>query len=174
MRVWTVHVRPPLPEAAAPAAVATPAGQVGPGTEAQGPQAGPWPATRGSVPATRPAAATPAAEPVVLVREGFSWPAFFLSLLWLLWHRLWLAALVYAVATLLIALLLPPGLALPANLALTFLLGAHAHDLRRRALARRGYAEVGVVTAADRDHALARLLAERPDLVAPVARTALA
>ena len=29
---------------------------------------------------------------VVLVKEGFSWPAFFLSFLWALWHQLWLAA----------------------------------------------------------------------------------
>lgn len=168
MRVWTVHVRPRLPEAAAPAAVAAA------GADGQGPQAGPWPAARASVPTTRPAAASPAAEPVVLVREGFSWAAFFLSLFWLLWHRLWLAALGYAVATLLLGLLLPAAVAMPANLALTFLLGAHAHDLRRRALARRGYAEAGVVTAPDLDHALTRLLAERPDLAAPVARTALA
>ena len=26
---------------------------------------------------------------VVLVKDGFSWPAFFFSLIWALWHRLW-------------------------------------------------------------------------------------
>ena len=28
---------------------------------------------------------------VVLVKEGFCWPAFFLTALWALWHRLWRA-----------------------------------------------------------------------------------
>ena len=28
-------------------------------------------------------------EDVVLIKDGFSWPAFFFSLIWALWHRLW-------------------------------------------------------------------------------------
>ncbi|MBI4365233.1 MAG: DUF2628 domain-containing protein, partial [Deltaproteobacteria bacterium] len=35
---------------------------------------------------------------LVLVKEGFSWPAFLLSFLWALWQRLWLAAAVIAAA----------------------------------------------------------------------------
>ena len=29
---------------------------------------------------------------LLVVKEGFSWPAFFLSFLWALWHRLWVPA----------------------------------------------------------------------------------
>jgi hypothetical protein len=121
-----------------------------------------------------PAEGGAAAEPVVLLREGFAWGAFFLTVLWLLWHRLWLAALLALLATLAIGALLPPWASMPAGLALGVLLGAHGQDLRRRALARRGLAEVGVVTAPNREQALARLLDQRPDLAAPLARAALA
>ena len=31
-------------------------------------------------------------DSIVLVEEGFCWPAFLLSPLWALWHRLWLVA----------------------------------------------------------------------------------
>lgn len=33
----------------------------------------------------------------VLVRDGFSWPAFAFTVLWFLFHRLWIAALVVLV-----------------------------------------------------------------------------
>ncbi len=33
-------------------------------------------------------------DDVVLVKDGFSWPAFFFSLIWALWHRLWFFALI--------------------------------------------------------------------------------
>ena len=41
-----------------------------------------------------------AAAGAVLVRDGFSFLAFLLPPLWLLWHRLWIeAALVFALAS---------------------------------------------------------------------------
>jgi hypothetical protein len=63
------------------------------------------------------------------------------------------------------------ALALPA---LQFLLGCHARDLQRRALARRSFEQVGVVVERDEERALARLLAERPELAAVWGRAALA
>jgi hypothetical protein len=53
-------------------------------------------------------------------------------------------------------------------LALQFLRAAHAQDLRRAALARRGRPAAHVVAAADQDAALARLLDARPDLARSV------
>ncbi|TCZ60850.1 DUF2628 domain-containing protein [Roseicella aquatilis] len=100
----------------------------------------------------------------VLVREGFSWGAFLLTLPWLLWHRLWLEAVAWLGLVLLLAAVVPDRAALPVALALQFLAGAHGHDLRRAALARRGRPVADVVVAADEDHALARLLTARPDL----------
>jgi Protein of unknown function (DUF2628) len=116
---------------------------------------------------------TGAAAAPALVREGFSWGAFLFGPLWLLAHRLWLAALLwFAVATVSVLLAAVGGAAvLPA---LQFLLGCHARDLQRRALARRNFQQVGVVVERDEERALARLLAERPELAAIWGRAALA
>ncbi|MDB5373292.1 MAG: hypothetical protein JWP04_1934 [Belnapia sp.] len=100
----------------------------------------------------------------VLVREGFAWAAFLFGPLWLLRHRLWLATVIH-LATLAILVALVPGLALlPAVLALQVLLGAEAQDLRRHALARRGFAHSHVVAERDADRALARVLELAPVL----------
>jgi hypothetical protein len=100
----------------------------------------------------------------VLVPEGFAWLAFLFGLPWLLWHRLWLESAIYIGGLAVLALLLPATALVPASLALHVLLGAHARDLRRMALARRGYAEAHVVVAGDADRALARVLEARPEL----------
>ena len=111
-------------------------------------------------PPREPGEATP-----VLLKEGFAWGAFLLALPWLLWHRLWLEAMAYLGLVLLLGALLPDWAAPPAALALQFLLGVHAQDLRRAALARRGRPATLVVAAADEDSALARLMDARPDLL---------
>ncbi len=115
----------------------------------------------------------PARRGPVLVREGFSWGAFLFGPFWLLLRGLWLAALLWLVVAAAVALLAPAATAtvLPA---LQFLLGCHARDLQRRALARRGYAQAHVVAERDEERALARLLAARPDLAAAWGRAALA
>ncbi len=115
----------------------------------------------------------PARRGPVLVREGFSWGAFLFGPFWLLLRGLWLAALLWLVVAAAVALLAPAATAavLPA---LQFLLGCHARDLQRRALARRGYAQAHVVVERDEERALARLLAARPDLAAAWGRAALA
>ena len=104
----------------------------------------------------------------VLVREGFAWGAFLFALPWLLLHRLWIEAIAYLGVIMLLAAFVPPPAALPVALALHFLLGAHAQDLRRAALARRGRPAAHVIAAADEDLALARLLDARPDLARSV------
>jgi uncharacterized protein DUF2628 len=116
---------------------------------------------------------SPSRRAPVLVREGFSWGAFLFGPFWLLANRLWPAALLWFVAAVAALLLASAGgaLALPA---LQFLLGCHARDLRRRALARRGYAQAHVVVERDEERALARLVAARPELAAAWGRAALA
>ena len=123
------------------------------------------------IPATGTAGRPPRRAPV-LVREGFSWGAFLFGPFWLLAHRLWLEALLWLAVP--AAVLLAPfggALLLPAA---QFLLGCHARDLRRRALARKGYAQAHVVAERDEERALARLCAARPELAAAWGRAALA
>lgn len=105
------------------------------------------------------------AEPV-LVREGFSWGAFFFGPLWLAAQRAWIAAAIILAAYVLIAALVPHPAAGILACALAVILGFTGHDLRRWALEHRGYLLLHVVTAASSDDALTRLLTHRPDLVA--------
>lgn len=89
---------------------------------------------------------------LVLVRDGFSWGAFFFSFLWALWHRLWLFALVIVAVSVGVALLdevihFDPITEGALGLALALLIGFEANDARRRALARRGFDNAGLVFA---------------------------
>jgi len=106
----------------------------------------------------------PGRDPV-LVREGFSWAAFFFGFLYLALHRAWIQAALNLAAVLLIAALdRALGSAAPA-LGLAFLQGLFGRDLWRWSLAQRGFAEGPVVAAPDQDQALAKLLGARADFL---------
>lgn len=108
---------------------------------------------------------------VVLVKEGFSWPAFFLSILWALWHRLWLAAALIIAANIVLGLgihFLRPDPLTQAVVALgvAAIIGYLANDFRQEKLARSGFAVDGVVSGFNREHALRRYLDLAPALAA--------
>ena len=95
------------------------------------------------------------------VKEGFSWPAFVLSIFWAIWHRLWLAALIFFAANTALGI----GLALTgadalstaaATLGLAALIGWAANDLRRAKLSAQGFAERAPVIAATGETAILR------------------
>jgi hypothetical protein len=113
-----------------------------------------------------PAGAEPgeadALEDAELVKDGFTWGAFFFTALWFFWHRLWLAGLgvlaaILALTFLLQALRAGPGTAFLGSLLLSFLIGLEASSLRRWSLRRRKPA-VDVVTAADLEEAETKAL----------------
>jgi hypothetical protein len=106
-------------------------------------------------------AATPEARLPALVPERFAWLAFLFGLPWLLARRLWLEAVIYLAAMALLLALAPAWMQAPLGLALHLLLGFHAEDLRRAALARRGWRDAGLVAERDADLALARALEAR-------------
>lgn len=88
----------------------------------------------------------------VFVREGFSWGAFFFSVLWALRYRLWLAALLIFAASVALGvicdvLLVDPLTESALSLALALIIGWEANDWRRRALARRGYVNAAIIVA---------------------------
>jgi hypothetical protein len=90
----------------------------------------------------------------VFVRDGFSWGAFLLGPIWMLWRGLWLVLLSYVV---LMAALegalrqlgVPLDGRMAAFLLIALLLGLEGASLRRRTLRRRGWREVGIVVADD-------------------------
>jgi hypothetical protein len=95
---------------------------------------------------------TPArAEPdVVLVKEGFCWPAFLAAPLWILWHRQWLALAAYLIGLALAgaaAVFLDQAGQGVLGLGYHWLVGASANDWRRSGLARAGYRLLDVVKA---------------------------
>ena len=106
---------------------------------------------------------------IVLVKEGFSWPAFLFSFLWALRHRLWLAsaAIFLAVAAVNAAIYwLRPDVLSQAvlSLGLGVIIGYLGNDLRRRKLTHQGFAFAGAVSGADPDQALRRYLDNQPAL----------
>jgi hypothetical protein len=102
-------------------------------------------------PPLRAADATPDPERFVFVRDGFYVWAFLLSVLWMLWHRMWLVLLIYVVVVVGVETVLRyvgvSGFVLSiVGLLISLLVGIEAGTLRRFALARRGWKSVGVVS----------------------------
>ena len=106
------------------------------------------------------------AEDSIFVKEGFAWAAFFFTLLWALWHRMWIvAAVAFSATAAIVAAVswlaqgdLPVNLA---SLAVSFILGFEGNDLRRWSLARRGYREIAMAAGRDLDEAELRFFSEQ-------------
>lgn len=89
-------------------------------------------------------------ERAVFVREGFAWAALIFGPLWLLWNRLWLALVVWLAlegALVIWNAFAPPAHSVTATLQILMhlALGFEASQLRRGALARRRFQNVGLV-----------------------------
>lgn len=109
-------------------------------------------------------------ERVAFVPEGFSWGALLLTVVWALWHRMWIvAALLFALTTMLTVAanfeILGAGLAalLQAGIALVF--AFEARNLEVRSLERAGFRRAGLIQASGNDVAELTYFASR----APVA-----
>jgi hypothetical protein len=97
-----------------------------------------------------------------LVKQGMCWPAFFFSVLWALWHRLWGTAVLILVAVVALNRL---SLVLGADeqtsgiatLGLVAFIGVSANDWRGRALERRGRRLAAIVAAPNSERAVQRL-----------------
>ena len=112
-------------------------------------------------PGVEAAALDPAA--LVVVKEGFSWPALLIPPVWLVWHRQWLVLLIWIVAGVVLSIL--SGLAgtdasTVVMLLFAFWFALEANGLRRWTLERRGYALLGVVEGRSLEEAERRFFAE--------------
>jgi hypothetical protein len=93
-------------------------------------------------------------EEAVFIKEGFSWPAFFFPVIWLVLKRLWFPLILYLLA-LAVVFALAARLSLSdtfvfiAALAVNLLLGMEGNERRRRAMARRGFIEEGPLVGKD-------------------------
>jgi hypothetical protein len=110
-----------------------------------------------------------------LVKDGFSWPALFLTFVWALWHRLWWEAAALFVASMALNTAaahwgLDAISQLAVSLGLAMLAGTLGNDLYAWKLQRSGFAFRGVVAGKDSDHALLRFLDSEPALAADMVR----
>ena len=88
----------------------------------------------------------PAPERFAFVKDGFAWPAFFFTLLWILWHRMWLTLIGTIIFVLVIAWI--DRLAGDAHatifaIAGALLIGLEGNTIRRLSLENRGWREIG-------------------------------
>jgi hypothetical protein len=110
-----------------------------------------------------------------LVKEGFSWPAFFFSVIWALWSGLWLAAVGIFLAEIglgaVLSLLGADDLTrLAISIGFSALLGVVGNDIKRWTLFRRGFLQMAVVAGRDRDSAEQRFWDQHPGVVADLVR----
>ena len=107
-----------------------------------------------------------AASGVLFVKDGFSWPAFLIPFVWLIWHRLWFwlagyVVLAAALAGIGYAAGFPDNLGTMLGLLANCYFGLEGNNMRRNALTRRGYVEVADVVADSSDEAAWRFFADR-------------
>jgi Protein of unknown function (DUF2628) len=98
------------------------------------------------------------ADRLAFVKEGFSWIAFLVPLLWLIFYRMWVEFILLALVYVVLQLALGgsgPGHTLVgwASLAIAVLFAFEANDLRAASLVRRGYRLVGVASGRGRTEA---------------------
>ena len=105
-----------------------------------------------------------ALDRAVVLKDGFSWGAFFFTALWFFAHRLWLAGLLVLAAIAAVVVGGPLagagfGAVWLALVLLGVLVGLEASSLRRWTLARQGRPAVDVLSAGTREEAEARSFA---------------
>ena len=94
------------------------------------------------------------ADSLVFVKEGFSWPALLVPGFWLFYRCMWLELVLFLVLGWVFG---PSDAGQTAfgwlSLAIVVLFAFEANDLRRAALERRGYKQMGTAIGAGRDEA---------------------
>ena len=102
------------------------------------------------------------------VKQGWSWPAFFFSIIWLLVKKMWALGIALIFAFLMLGFFLGvagagPEADIPINLAsfaVSIFLAFKGNKLREDNLATRGFEHKGTVTAANPEGAIAIFLKE--------------
>ena len=103
---------------------------------------------------------------MVPIKEGFCWPAFFFSLFWTLWHRLWIVTLGLVAANLVISVLVfqigtNEVVTIVVSFSIALMLGFMGNDFRRSKLEKHGYTERGLVMDRTAEAAMRRYLESR-------------
>jgi hypothetical protein len=117
----------------------------------------------------------PQPDRFAFVKDGFSWPAFFVPILWILWHRMWLTLIGYIIFVLVIAwigrLAGDPYVTMAA-IAGAIILGFEGNTIRRLSLENRGWRDIGESFGRNLEEAEARFFSGWSEL-SPVQREGL-
>lgn len=94
------------------------------------------------------------AKETILVKEGFSWPAFYVPLFWLIYKRMWVVLAVFIALEIALAGLgslagLTDGLIFICSLTLQAIMGFEGNNLYRWSLERRRFKQQAIVAGAD-------------------------
>ena len=111
--------------------------------------------------------AGPDRDRFVFIKEGFCWPAFLFTSIWLLIRRMWLVFLLYvlaAAAVVFVSAKISPVVLLPVVMLLGVLVALEANNLRRWTLERRGYRFIGVAAGHSREEAEFRFFSTWPGM----------
>ncbi len=108
---------------------------------------------------------------MVLVKEGFCWPALFFSIFWALWCRLWWVALGLIAVNVVVSVALTvlgadPVSEAAISVGMAILFGLLANDLKCWTLKGRGFNQVGVVAATNVETAEHRFFDLHPERAA--------
>jgi hypothetical protein len=99
------------------------------------------------------ATSAPGPERFIFVRDGFSFWALLFGPLWMLWHRMWLVLLGYAVVVAALAFVVrlhgSATVGTMVGVLLALLLGFEAGTVRRFTLGRRRFRHIGIVVGDD-------------------------
>lgn len=98
------------------------------------------------------------ADQLVFVKEGFSWPALFVPMLWLIYQRMWIELMLLVLLLVLVGWIFGTGdsnamLLRIVNIGIVVMFAFEANDLLGAALERRGYRYAGVALGPDRQSA---------------------
>jgi hypothetical protein len=98
------------------------------------------------------------ADALDFVKDGISWAALIVPAFWLIYHRMWIELLVYLAAYGALGWAMTysqngSDFLAWIGIALTFLFAFEANDLRRYALERKGYRQLGVAMGRSRESA---------------------
>ena len=98
---------------------------------------------------------------VIPIKEGFNWAAFFLSLLWAIYNRLWVWAVFITLSNgfLIWVLFFLRGdfvVQTTAFMALAVIIGWSSNDVKRKSLIKKGFKEAAVLLADGKKTAITR------------------
>ena len=106
-------------------------------------------------------------ERVAFVPEGFSWGALMFGLLWALWHRMWVVALLLFVLSAILSIatnleLLGPGFAALLQFGIGLIFAFEARSLQAKSLERVGFRRAALIQASNGDAAEHAYFSGRP------------